>query len=706
MGKQSKRGKRNKNKAAKDAPIVEGDKSSTLLQRLRHSDPRTRHAALAALSTTVLDAESLALSVANNKKIPVDLLQAIRERVMDKDLECAQAAAGCLANYISFGSDAAMEEVTASWTVVLMERLTKCVDRLQGDKPTKQWWALSVQCLHALCSLIETNALALDRLTAQNTALSVLLNLLEVGGRALQEAATLTTAPQPDDISLKRDTAIYAARTLHSALDDNLDLLDQWKELSGAWDWLQASCTNLALPVACRLHCTGCLVTARLLSTTERLQTAVVSSVIPLLHSFLDLNTEQASSLVQNYMDTHKAWIKEEADDALEKEVIKTVNQRKEPARVIARRQKEMREQKEKLRKAMNQEEKGEEKEVEMKEDDIGDDGEEKEDGMEDDDGGEKKPKRQTENGREVLEAARKAWHDTLAPLELALEITANLTSLAPAMIMQDGMEDMDMDGEWGPDQEALLAQQQHAVEGDGALSPMDAALAQAIVSSQIPIRLVALLKTTCQPLAEDILPDIKGDMEALQSKCGACLGNCMGEHFPNWTDGLFQELRSALQASNGNHSIANAMAAALRSRSELRKQCQPSDLEVVLQLASSSTSCQKEAVEMLGILCSMESHPEDVNRKVCSALMAITSKKSAVVNEVLIALMDIYGEDDCHPAVFDSLNVLKYFQQTTPSFKTLVQCDRDDASEEELEVWKETALNASRFVSYKKGRL
>ena len=76
------------------------------------------------------------------------------------------------------------------------------------------------------------------------------------------------------------------------------------------------------------------------------------------------------------------------------------------------------------------------------------------------------------------------------------------------------------------------------------------------------------------------------------------------------------------------------------------------------------------------------------------------------MINEVLNALMDIYGDDECHPAVFNILGVLSYFQQATPSFKKMIQCDRDDASEEEVEQWRETALNASRFITYKKGQL
>jgi hypothetical protein len=696
MGKQSKR-KTKKGKGNQNQQQQEGDtKGSTLLQRLRHADPKTRHAALAALATTVLDPESLG----KKRKVQLNLLQAIRERVMDDDLECAQAAAGCLANYISFGQQQDQLDVTASWTVVLVERLKVCAEKLKDQPNKKQWWALTMQCLHALCSLIETNPQALDLLT-DNNSIRTLLDLLEHGTRELEQSKSGDSAAPPQDLSLQKNVTIYAVRTLHSALDDNPELLNQWMESDQAsWGLIQASCKNQALPVACRLHCTGCLVTARLLSGDEALQSAVISEALPLLHSFLDVNLD--SSLVQTYMDCHEKWKEEEADDALEKAAIQTVKERNEPSRSIARRQKANKAEKKKSEQAMKEDAKEEdgmkEEEDDAKEEDEDDTKDEDDDGMEED-GKPAAPER--ENAREALEKARDSWHEAITPLELALEITANLTSLSPTL---PEMADMDMDGDWGPDQEAMMMAQQQEME-EGTLSPLDAALAQAIVTAQIPNRLVALLKMICKPLPNGILPEIKEEIEGLQSKCGAGLGNCAGEHFPNWTNGLLQELRGALEASNGNPSIANAMAAALRSRSELRKQCQPSDLELLFKLSSSSP-CQKEAVEMLGILCCMESHPEDVNRKVCSALMAITSKKAAVLNEVLNALMDIYGDDDCHPGVFVSLNVLGYFQRTTPSFKKVTQYDRDEATEEEMEQWKETAFNASRFVSYKKGQL
>ena len=108
----------------------------------------------------------------------------------------------------------------------------------------------------------------------------------------------------------------------------------------------------------------------------------------------------------------------------------------------------------------------------------------------------------------------------------------------------------------------------------------------------------------------------------------------------------------------------------------------------------------------MLGVLCSKEEHPEGINRKVGTVLTGLTSKKASVQHEALNALMDIYGDEEKHPSVFKDLNVLGHFQKTLPGFKRSIQADRADASREEVEQWKETALNASRFIQYYKGQL
>ena len=108
----------------------------------------------------------------------------------------------------------------------------------------------------------------------------------------------------------------------------------------------------------------------------------------------------------------------------------------------------------------------------------------------------------------------------------------------------------------------------------------------------------------------------------------------------------------------------------------------------------------------MLGLLCSNEEHPEDINRKVGTVLPGLTSKKASVQHEALNALMGIDGDEQKHPSVFTYLNVLGRFQKTLPGFKRSIQADRADASREEVEQWKETAWNASRFIQYRKGQL
>jgi hypothetical protein len=73
-------------------------------------------------------------------------------------------------------------------------------------------------------------------------------------------------------------------------------------------------------------------------------------------------------------------------------------------------------------------------------------------------------------------------------------------------------------------------------------------------------------------------------------------------------------------------------------------------------------------------------------------------------MSEVFNALMDMYG-DDGHTIVFESLDVLGYFQRLLPLFNKRIQAEQA-AMEDDVERWRETALNASRFISYKKGHL
>lgn len=72
---------------------------------------------------------------------------------------------------------------------------------------------------------------------------------------------------------------------------------------------------------------------------------------------------------------------------------------------------------------------------------------------------------------------------------------------------------------------------------------------------------------------------------------------------------------------------------------------------------------------------------------------------------------MDMYGGDDCHDDVFEKNKVLDHFRRCLPGFKRCVKKiglatvrGKEGAEEEEVCIWNETALNASRFIKYKNG--
>jgi hypothetical protein len=118
----------------------------------------------------------------------------------------------------------------------------------------------------------------------------------------------------------------------------------------------------------------------------------------------------------------------------------------------------------------------------------------------------------------------------------------------------------------------------------------------------------------------------------------------------------------------------------------------------------------QRDAATMLGILCN-EVHPDEINAKVCTALLSVLSFSSTNVmvrNEILNVLMDVYGDDELYAKVFEQKDVLGHFQQSLPVFRRDIKEmeRRDDATREDTEIWRETALNTSRFIKYKKDRV
>ena len=90
--------------------------------------------------------------------------------------------------------------------------------------------------------------------------------------------------------------------------------------------------------------------------------------------------------------------------------------------------------------------------------------------------------------------------------------------------------------------------------------------------------------------------------------------------------------------------------------------------------------------------------------------LAALTCKdeRVAVLSELLDALMVMYSADETdegnHEAIFREKNVIGAFQHVLPIFKRKLKAERRSAEVDEFETWKETSLNARRFIDYKRG--
>ena len=804
MGKKTRRkGRHSNNKGNKNkAPYQDADNnnddeatpssssSSALLQRIRHSDPRTRHAALAAVANTLLDT-STSSSRGVHPKVTPTLLAAIRERVMDADLDVCQVAAGCLANYVTIAAAAAatadsrkqqeLQALSSGWTILLVGRLQQCYERVvvvaaegnhpQPPKHQKQWLAVAVQCWRTLCVLVETNPAAVGRLTSALDATPrhdfhrTTLEWLQHGQSWWLSSRPVAATATVDNNSKALEDASrpfyeqilsLAARTLHSAWDDNAELLLPWKEecpdaFRRALELLQsmASPTSQLLPVDTQLHATGAILAARPFMGAQQQQQqqqqvileltahTVVPQLVQRLSSF---SWDTVQSLLANYQAIVEVWEKEQADDALERDVIRKVEDRKEPARQIAKRQKAQKEANANANSASeNNTADMKEEESKMEEDDLN-----------------KKVEEEIET-QEALERARQKWNDFLLPLQLSLELLANVSSRAASSGDDEEEEDRMMmdDNDWGPEQEAQWMQdKQQEQERLQKQKAEDEVFQRVLVDSALPGQLVQLFRQVYQTpqastTAISFPEQSHADLEDLQSKVMACLGNCW-ENISFWPlEVTWAELQQAAATATGvgKEGVVSAMVIALKTKPSLRKEWQPEHLTFWLQHVSSNSasskgdtsntmmskdqsqqqqgnlSVRRDAITMLSVLCSQEPHPVEVNRQVCTTLLSALTNPSAplmVQCEILNSLMDMYGNDEddgcCYQSVFENLKVLGHFQRCIPALKSKLKEEErkvkqgaqgdHGADRLELEQWKETVLNSSRFVQYKKGQL
>jgi len=626
----------------------------------------------------------------------------------------------------------------------------------------EHWYVISL-CLHALCGLIEgsvaTNqdilASLLSEVMGNENLLTILLKVMFMGAEMLTKTSTTFSISEEGQKTLS-DTLIYSSRTLHAALDENKVLISSLLETKLGFDadinamqFILTYMENSTLPSMARLHCAGIIVTVRNMLPNigkkdssgfvivEMDNTAILSKVVPLLHQYLDYRPDIAAALWNRVSETNEKMKAEVEDEKMEKEIVNKVEKRKESARSICRRQKAM---KDAAAKATS--------------DSMGED--------------KNTPDSKTQNTSslspqedklEQYEKALDSWSNACLPLKLAIEITTNLCA-GSGSNQSDGLHSYEDDeGEmWDDVMEAKLmsSSQSTPEKSDNDVSnSWDVRLLSNVQTSGIPDRILSLfgavILSAIKCRNETIVKIVIDDLMEILSKSSSCLCNILSS-VTTWkcteedASAVWKELCSAIQNAIqtkeldklvttvipfvGITAITGVMLAFARHRPLLLNTIGEQELTLVLDLVKSekpTTSIKEEnddveafeefqhnAVATLGIF-STQPHSDEVNATICDALLktlCLHSTGAAVMSEILNVLMDIYGaydDDDpnSHCEVFGQKNVLNYFQKSISVLKKkILEEEIRNKGFDELEMWKETVLNAKRFVKYKKGQL
>mmetsp|Transcript_15789 Transcript_15789/g.29792 ORF Transcript_15789/g.29792 Transcript_15789/m.29792 type:complete len:776 (-) Transcript_15789:1993-4320(-) len=774
MGKQSRRkGNAKKNLSSPRTTATAQPSKSSLVNRIRHGDLRVRHGALTAASATLFSP----LSLSSRSPVNMEVIQAVSERVMDEDAPCALCALGCLGNYVLFQERHTHgNKVETLLTPILLTKMNKACDSIEAtakqmmqEQQTSnsenssgnaqslerltlsimEQWSVQSLCLHALCGIVEGTA-------ANNESSSILFHqrdeFLMTVMRSFYLATEMITglanigiancdSEMKRDIAMKEhqtniisDVAVYAARTIHSSSDENPTFLASVMTSDG-WKTIVSCISNATLPMLARLHCCGITMISRQVSKAKEVEQIVFEQSLPVLSQCIIYSNEVASELHKKIIETFQKMKEEKDDEKVEKDIIRKVDKRKESARLIARRQKQMKQQS-KYSEQINDTDNTDKTQMI---DDV-----------------KKKEVSQVEatdetkaEKEEHFDKALTEWKNTCLPLQLSIEIMTNAFALAQdeANAPIDDYDEM----AWDSDQEDKLQNDIPGTLPAFNISKEDEVFFQQVVNLGTPDRALSLFGAIYTALvtsgknSDNIHFEILNDLTDILSKSTICLGNMFSilQNFwkssENDSCAIWNDLTQCLRASkdeNMNKPIMfqliaaalSVMVALLRSRPTLMKWVNEKDLEMLLSLvltenpevgktdeevAATVSDIQKDSITMLGILCS-EPHPESVNERVCETFLTLLLRTHSittnVMSEVLNVLMDMYSADEGdannHEAVFRRNNVLSAFQKSVPILKRKVREEesKESISREEELVLKEIILNATRFVKYKKG--
>mmetsp|Transcript_6997 Transcript_6997/g.15095 ORF Transcript_6997/g.15095 Transcript_6997/m.15095 type:complete len:880 (-) Transcript_6997:4-2643(-) len=879
MGKQSKRkgGKRKSGQQTRPTGLVDDVQSSNppaagegpvanVIKKIRHGDPRVRHAALVALSSTLYDSSSLSSAAADagmgnfrrdsgaaSANNPT-LLRALAARILDPDVPCATAAAGCLSNYVGFyaASVSGMtvtneesEEVNVASEVmvpIMLQRVQMSLEAVNslGEKISesvnttgtsaaassataknnkigsqaneKHWlssqeqWEILSLTLQTLAGLIENCPMAVQRMsggfsssTTTSNVFASLLQVLALSANFLKLLDRENVAVQQQNQKCEEpilDAATNSARALHSLLDENDSLIASipttvkpatapsnipFVTIFSALEELKKTIVNTHFSAMTRLHASGVFFSLRKVLVIDKeasgssfdasgeqvkstMQTCASDVVLPMLHSRFDLkfygsDSNNPNELVKRMVMLSKEISAQKQDEQMESQIVKEINQRKEPARMIARRQKKLREEREKFKQCNQQ----------------------RPEAMDDDDiatkdvktiqvsgamvveqeGDEKKPDQSSVGDlKDELDGVVQSWRNLMGSYKLALELIANLCAgkddeeNEEGMLYGDGEDDEHM---WDSDDEAKLIAAvgtSNSQSAEKKCTPSELDLFSSMTSKRLLEQILSFFSKWLEflpSIGTDCPALVIDDVNELLSTCSLCLGNAIACDLPMWScspmkstilvgsdskvvdNGVqlfWWELLSSFSApwmsSDADHAVKShvtfVMLSMLRHQPQARTLIDSTQLDLIFALLSIkpkendnyTLQVMSNAIAMLGILCS-EPHPSTVDSRVCSALLerlrSATSNENDIttsiiaIHEILNVLMDMYGGDDCNDEIFAKNDVLGHFKRCLPWFKRQVKkISAGRRNREETETWSETALNASRFIKYKGG--
>lgn len=337
-------------------------------------------------------------------------------------------------------------------------------------------------------------------------------------------------------------------------------------------------------------------------------------------------------------------------------------------------------------------------------------------------------------------ETAQVEWHDTIRPLQLALELLVNWTSSEPS---DDDIHEMDDDSD------------DDVVMNDVSTSALSSELTEKMLESRLPdtaYQVFVLLSDwwnhrsrSCSVSSDGVFPAhelVQASVSDCLSKSAAAIGHCLA-NISTWqisskTSSMEEDVMGVKWSAFMNHisaannsmnfdegdnvndnvdtgtdehaisvleSVTSTMVFALRCRKSILDQVEADDVShLILCLRWTSRSnplVARNIIAMLGILAGPDTEicTSAIRNTISEALIGASTPHEAakaasripasnessqqhpsamLLSEALNVLMDIYGDDDDDTDTsFDALGVLFHFQRSVPLLKQRIAVEQ-----------------------------